>query len=477
MPRPGVTVSLLDVPTGVSVPTNTGTWFAAGLTDKGALGAQLIQSLNDFVTVFGDRQTYSVLYDAVDLFFREGGNRVYISRVVGPTPTYGTRNLLDAGAAISLVVTANGPGAWSANYKVAVVAGTGGGTFKIQVTDAANVVLEDSGDLDDNNAAVLWANGSKYIRLALGASANDPAVVAPTALSAGTDDRGNITDTQWANALALFSSDLGPGQVSAPGRTGSAAWTQLTGHALNNNRVAILDSQNIATVATLQSDAEGINSRFAAMFAPWVVIPGLVTAAGSLRTAPPSGLIAGLIARNDPTVGTNRPSAGVYGASQFVSNLSQNSWTDTERASLNGSGVNVIRRFNGIRVYGWRSTADPVSDTNWLDFANVRLYMQLIAEFNQIGENFVFDEIDGLNGTTIGGFRAGLGGVCAQHYNQRELFGDTPEQAFFVDTTTPNTTATLAANELHAVVNVKMAPMAEWVQIQVVKRQLSEVLA
>lgn len=474
MPRPGVDVTLLDIPGSVSLPTDTGTAFVAGLSDRGPVLPTLIQSLSDFVTVFGDRQTYSVLYDWMDLFFREGGNQCYVSRVVGPAATVGTHNLLDAGAAISLVASAIGPGAWSANYKVAVVAGSVAGTFVIQVTDANNVVLEDSGNLVDQNSAIVWARSSKYIRLALGPSALIPAVAAATALSAGNDDRLNITDAQWQTALDVMTSDLGPGQVCEPGRTTTTAYNQLIGHANTHNRVAILDLPDSPTIATLESGIGALDARFAAAFAPWIVIPGLVQS--TTRTVPPSALIAGLIGKNDNALGTNQPSAGNAGVSSYAIGVSQPAWSDTDRAALNIAGVNVIRNWpSGVRVYGWRSLANPTTDQNWIDFGNARLFMDISAELAQVGENFTFEDIDGQNGQTINAFHDALAGTLMAHWNNRELFGDTPDLAFDVDTgASVNTLATIANLELHAICYVKMAPFAEYVAIQVVKRSITE---
>lgn len=477
MARPGTVVTLRDTPSVASVPTDTGTWFVTGLTERGPLTPVLVRSLDEFVAWFGGRVAYSVLYDSMELFFREGGNRAYVSRVVGPTPTYGTQSLLDTyggGGTASLTVTANGPGDWSANYKIQVLAGGGAGTFKIQVQDLVGTVLEDSGDLLDNAAAVVWGQTAKYVRIALGPNAADPAIHAATVLSTGTDDRGNIVDANWATALALFTTDYGPGQVSAPGRAVSTGWSQLAAHAVAMNRVALLDMANISTAATLQAAAAAVNSRFSAAFAPWVVIPGITV--GTTRTVPPSALIAGLIGKNDPAIGTNHPSAGRYGQSRIVTDLSQAAWDDTTRQALNGSGVNVIRRmFQGIRVYGWRSTTNAVSDANWIAFGNARLYMELVAELNEMAENFVFEEIDGQHGTTIGAFHDGGAGVVKQHFDDGELFGETSEEAFNVDTgPSVNTLVTIAAQELHMVVAVKMAGMSEYVAIEVVKRQISE---
>lgn len=473
MPRPGVDVALLETPGSVvTIPTDTSTAFVVGLTDRGPLGANLILSLDDFVRKLGDRQAYSVLYDWMQTFFREGGNKAYVSRVVGPSATSGTINLLDTDSAVSLVATAIGPGDWSANYKVGVAAGGASGTFAIRVTDDDDNVVEDSGDLIDVNAAVLWSAGSRYIRLALGASALDPDPVSPSSLSTGTDDRNNITDTSWLNALNLFSVDLGPGQVVAPGRTTTTGHSQLIDHAESSNRVAILDLTDSSSSSTLISNVA--TSRFAAAFAPWILIPGLVT--GTFRTVPPSAVICGLVARNDPSLGANHAAAGRFGLSNYAVGLSQPAWDDSTRTALNSSGVNVIRQlFGTITVYGWRSTTNAVSDSNWIDFGNARQFMKLSAELDQVGQNYLFEDIDGQNGRTIGGFHDALAGVLMEHYNTGQLFGATPDAAFQVDTgSSVNTLETIANLELHAICYVKMSPMAEYVLIQIVKRSVEE---
>lgn len=472
MPRPGTDVTILNTPGAISLPTDTGTAFIEGLTDKGPLSPQLVLSLNDFVAVYGDRQSYSYMYDALDLFFREGGNRAYISRVVGPGATSGTLNLLDSNSAISLVVTAIGPGSWSANYKVGVT-DEGSGNYSIQVYDVLNNVLEDSGTLVDEVSAVAWSQFSRYIRIALGVSALNPAPASATALSAGNADRNNVTDAQWAAALTRFTSDLGPGQVLAPGRTTTTAYNQLVAHAESNDRVAILDLPDTATVGTLEGALSSITSRFAAGFAQWLKIPGI--ALQTTRTVPPSAGIAGLIARNDPVVGPNQPSAGKYGAFAYATDLSQPDFSETDRTALNNSKVNVIRRFKGIRVYGWRSTVDPQADSNWVDFANARYIMGLTARLKEIGENYMFDEIDGQNGTTINGFHDALAGECLKDFNSRQLFGDTAAEGFDVDTSPAvNTLDTIANRELHAIVYVRPGTFAEWIPIQIVKRLINQ---
>lgn len=477
MPRPGTVVTLLDTPGTVSIPTDTGTWFAAGITERGPITPTLIMSLSQFVDVYGKRQSYSVLYDSIEEFFREGGNRVYIGRVVGPAATVGTLNLSDGAAATSLVASAVGPGAWSSGYKVTVYAATGG--YGIQILDANNTVLEDSGTLADQLSAVQWSKFSNYIRITLGASANNPVAAAATALSAGGDDRASITDTQWQNALTSFTADLGPGQVSAPGQTTATRHSQLVTHAVDNQRVALLDLTDSANSSTLIGNLPVYSgdTRFAAAFAPWIIIPGVTSS--STRVVPPSAMIAGMIAANDPTLGVDAASAGNQGMSRYAIDVTQPSWDDATRESLNDAGVNVVRRMAGsIKNYGWRSLANPVTDVGWLDFGNSRLYNGLAAELNQIAEQFMFEDIDGQNGETVNALHDSLAAALLVHYATGDLFGDSAEDAFVVDTGPGvNTLQTIANLELHAVVQVRMSPFAEFIAIEIVKRQTSDPIA
>src|SRR5215472_7157762 len=471
--RPGVNVTLRPSPSTLGAPTDTGVWFAVGLVDAGPTKPTLISSMSDYTNNFGQRPSYSVLYDALDVYFREGGAHAYVVRVVGPGAVTASKNLLDAGAAVCLVASALGPGASGNNISVGVRAGQAGGSFVVFVV-VGGVEVETSPDLADPPTAILWAQNSANIRLSAGPSANDPAVIAAAALTGGNDDRGNITDAQWQAALDSITSDFGPGQVSCPGRTTDVGHTQLVTHAGNHARVAILDAPDTATVATLLTSA--INARagmqkFAAMFWPWLTVPGVVS--GSTRSVPPSALIAGLIGRNDSSgMGPDQAAAGDNGVSLYTTALSQPALSDTVRQQLNGGGINVVRSmFGTFRNYGWRSLVDPVAEQTWVNFGCARLYMGIAANAQSLGEGCMFDKI---TTTTIALFNGALTGLLQGYYNAGDLYGATPDDAFYVDTgSSVNTPQTIANHELHAVLNVRMSEFAEMVQIEVFKQPIT----
>src|SRR5215831_5528347 len=437
--RPGVYISQRATPPPRSAPTDTGVWHIVCLADAGPLGPTLVQSMADFERIFGLRQSYAAMsYDSLDVFFREGGGSAMMNRVVGPAAASATKNLLDGSAAISLVATAIGPGAYYNAIKVGVRAGSAGGTVVIFIQDANSVEVEASPDLATQQAAQLWGQYSNYIRLSIGVSTNLPAVAAAAVLAGGADDRNNIVDANWASALALDTPDKGPGQVSAPGQTTSARHLQLLAHAAANRRIAVLDAPDTSTAATL---------------------------------------VAGLIARN-AGLGPASPSAGDLGISLFATALSQPAWDDPTRQTLNNGGVDVIRlMFGQVRVYGWRTLVDSTADPTWANLGGSRTFMAIASDASVIAEAYVFDKIDG-QGKLMSSFSGALSGMLLDYFNNGYLYGGDPNEAFFVNVGNQvNTPTTLANNELHAVLNIRISPFGEFVQVEIVKRAITEAVA
>ena len=477
--RPGVEIDILTSPQPSALPADSTTWFVAGECDAGRTDKPIqVNSITDFINKCGNRVSYSVLYDAIDTFFREGGYQAYIARVVGPGATQGTLNLLDATAATSLIVTALGPGTSSTNITVAVLAGSQSNTYQIQVLYNGSIV-EQSPDLFTQQDAVTWAEAnSNYVSIAVGAATDNPQTGgAAAALSAGNDDRANITDTQWANALALFTKDYGPGQVSSPGRTTDTAHEQLLTHAANFMRTAILDGADTPTANTLETAATAAttagNGQYGGMFAPWVVVPGVVS--GTTRTVPPSALVAGSIARSDPEHGPGAPAAGNNGIAQFAQSVSQPAWDDTTRDALNTKGVNVIRYVNGqVKIFGWRSLANPNVTPGWVGLGTTRYLQNLAYRCWNIGQSYLFQLIDG-QGRLISRYAGALAALLMSDYNAGEIYGSSPSDAFTVDAgPTVNTPSTLSQNMLIANIAVRPSPMAELVKIQIVNVPITQ---
>jgi hypothetical protein len=492
--RPGVNVTTRENAPPSTIPTDVGTGFMVGITEAGPLtpsGRDLVQNMDEYTAKYAPTgRTYTqgiTMHDSAETFFNEGGNRLYVGRVVGPAAATAVKALNDSGAAIALNVAANGPGEWGNDIQVVVNTTTqdpniSAGNFRLIVKRVSTgEVFDSSPDLLDNTAAVAWSSGSSIIKITAGVSLLDP-VAGSFTLAGGANDAAAITNTQWETAINNVSAALGPGILTVPGATTTAIQVAAAKHAQTRGRVVFLDGPDTATAATLVAAVKTIvdnslkRSRYAGMFAPWLNVAGL--APGTVRKVPPSPVVAGAFARNMANgLSANEPAAGENGKVRSALGLTQ-LYSDTDRQTLNDNGINVVRDVYGVvKVYGWRSTADPAVDISWVNLGNSIMHRQIVAEAGAVGERFVFKQIDG-QGRLASQFGGALvGEVCMPMFLNGSLFGEDPDDAFKVDTgPSVNTEATAANNELRAVIAVKMSPFGEEVNIEIVKYLVTETI-
>lgn len=291
----------------------------------------------------------------------------------------------------------------------------------------------------------------------------------------------DATDAALTTALATFARDLGPGQVSAPGRTAPAQQLALAVHAEQNNRIALLDGPNTAVLATLTAAATiaGITQnqeRYAALFAPWVTVPPAPGTAN--RTVPPSPIVAAAMATRDAEgVTPNQPAAGILGISNQGLDVTQN-YAEVDRTTLNANGVNLLRNIYGdVRIFGYRTLADPTTDPDWKNLANARLFMAIQAQADAVMDRYVFRQLDGQR-LVISEFGGALTGVLLPFWEKGSLYGASPDTAFKVDVgENVNTDATIENGELHANIALRASQFAEEVILELVKVRTTEAVA
>jgi hypothetical protein len=470
---PGPDVQIIDhAPPSAGV-ADTGTAFMVGLADRGATTGPLaagdvVSSLADFTARYGARQSYSLLYDAVEAFFAEGGARVYISRFAGPAAVRAAANVPVSSSKFS--ATAKSVGAWGNNLTVSVSSGV------ITVKENGTVV-EVSPVQADATAAAAWSTASKYIDIAVLASGalTDATNVA---LTGGADDRTNATDTQRQAALDRFVKALGPGQVLLPGDTRGQAHALIAAHALANNRFALGDAADTPTAATILTAAATDRAlgrdqaRHLQLLAPWLTAPGVST--GTTRSIPPSAVQAGMVARSDAATGNpNRAVAGRNGISRFATAVN-NTYSDADRSSLADAGVTVLIPVdNTIQTYDDVTLVDPALDPEWLGAGGNREVMNIVTKAFAVAAQHMFNQEDGP--VELSGFGGDLAGMLSREKQNRALFGATNDDAFSVNVgPTVNTPSTIQARQLRAVLGVKISPNARQVIIQLTNTPLTE---
>lgn len=192
------------------------------------------------------------------------------------------------------------------------------------------------------------------------------------------------------------------------------------------NRVAVLDTPpglNAQQVKAWRNEITGYDSKYAAMYWPWVKVMDPVQGKGVF--VPPSGSVAGVWARNDDTRGVHKAPANevIRGAMALELNI-----TKGEHDQLNPDGVNCIRSFpgQGIRIWGARTLS---SDPEWR-YLNIRRLFNFVESSILGGTNWVVFEPndpklwDSVTRTVTMFLRT--------VWRSGALFGRTQAEAFFV---------------------------------------------
>jgi phage tail sheath protein FI len=169
-------------------------------------------------------------------------------------------------------------------------------------------------------------------------------------------------------------------------------------------------------------DDTNYDSRFAALYYPWVNVNG---PDGKALAVPPCGHIAGIYARSDNERGVHKAPANeiVLGASDAVAPI-----TKGEQDVLNPMGVNCIRSFTGrgLRVWGARTLS---SDPAWR-YINVRRLFNYVEKSIERGTQWVVFEPN--NHDLWARVRRDVGAFLLGVWRDGMLFGTTPQEAFYV---------------------------------------------
>lgn len=480
-PAPGHVVTIGERAASPIAAASTSNGFLVGVCERGSVTEPIKTiSLADAVDRIGDRVAASPhLYDAIDCAFREGASVVYVGRAVGAEADTAEATAEDGEGKDTLLFTAKSPGAWGNGLKLKLTLAGGNVTIVVEEDGA---VVESSPALGTNPEIVEWAKGSAYIDAKDISAENESAGDAKTQtleMAGGKDDVAGVSTTQIEAALDTFTRDLGPGQVAAPGFTTEAIHKALLTHAGETNRRALLDDPAESTAAELVSHAtvlRGATAKFGCLLGSWAIVPGV--SIGTSRKVPYSGIQMGLIARSEAEGNNpNRAAAGPRGTSRYATGL-VTTFTDAEREDLQEAGVIPAILVRGVvTTFGNVTLVNQTTEPNWQSFSASRLVMAVAAAAGEVLESYDFEQIDG-RGYIFKQLQGDLSGAaCMPFYLDNALYGQTPEDAFFVNTGPDvNTPTSIAAEEVKAQIGIRVSPSATFLEVEVVKVPTTEAL-
>ncbi|MBH1939178.1 phage tail sheath family protein [Streptomyces sp. AV19] len=192
------------------------------------------------------------------------------------------------------------------------------------------------------------------------------------------------------------------------------------------NRVAIIDPLPDllpSEVHDWRQNEAGFDSKYAALYYPWVKVADPNTGKGVL--VPPSGHVAGVWGRSDAARGVHKAPANevVRGALDLPLQV-----TKGEQELLNPVGVNCIRSFpgRGIRVWGARTLS---SDPAWRYLNVRRLFNYLEDSIFQGTQWVVFEPNDERLWAAV---RRNITAFLLNEWRNGSLFGSSPSEAFYV---------------------------------------------
>jgi len=256
---------------------------------------------------------------------------------------------------------------------------------------------------------------------------------------AGKDDGKKGDKKAPASKASLYiGKDNGPGtrtglkalediedvnMVCAPGQTDPAIQDAVLSHCENMRyRFAILDCPETIEKGGVDKLPKPRDSKYGAYYFPWVEVydPNK----GNVFQ-PPSGYMAGVYARSDGERGVHKAPANelVRGALGLKYTI-----TRGEQDILNPKGINCIRDFpnRGIRVWGARTIS---SDASWR-YVNVRRLFNMVEQSIELGTQWVvFEPNDQRLWKRI---TRDISAFLMRLWRQGALFGQTPEEAFYV---------------------------------------------
>ncbi|MFE6922883.1 phage tail sheath C-terminal domain-containing protein [Nocardia sp. NPDC057663] len=271
-------------------------------------------------------------------------------------------------------------------------------------------------------------------------------------------------DAALANLRALQDVSL----VALPGVIDATTQMKVVGHCTElTDRVAILDgapdNDPLKPDGPLRKQRSELSSKsgFGALYWPWITVPDPQDST-KLFAVPPSGHVAGLIARTDGQRGVhkapaNEPVVGAVGLGFVLDS--------TQHGVLNNLNINALRVFPGRTrplVWGARTITD---ETPWRHL-NVRRLMSFIEDSIVAGTNWaVFEPNDKALWKRL---ELSISEFLTRVWQSGALFGATADEAFYVKIDDElNPPASRALGQVFGEIGVAPVHPAEYVMFRV----------
>jgi phage tail sheath protein FI len=460
---------------------STSTAGFVGQTERGPTHPTLVTSWQSYYRWFGgyiDRppNTSAAVFlpYAARGFFDNGGQRLFIARVVG---TGSSKAVIDLG---DIKIQAIGEGIWGNNVLISVKPASivdpnnpnpiTQNWFRIQVayyrdaipdpfvdpTDPTQLgnkdrrepdVFEDYDNLSavstDSNFALSVINASSRLIVVTACTARPADVAFPTHLDSGITVAAGIdeyldaqqVDPELKKGLAGLSGIREISLVAAPDEVviGNLKEKIIESCEATKDRFAVVSvDERVADFTPLRPPRD---TSYAGFYYPWIRVLATHTPEGH-RTIPSQGHVTGIYARVDVERGVHKAPANEVVRGILTRDLAGNkkplefTLSKRDQDILNPRGVNVIRDFRSdgrdIRVFGARTMT---SDSMW-KYINVRRLFIFVEQSIDRGTQWAVFEPN--YEQTWSAIRTSITAFLRTVWRNGALMGTTQDEAFFV---------------------------------------------
>ncbi|GAB4367323.1 MAG: phage tail sheath subtilisin-like domain-containing protein [Elainellaceae cyanobacterium] len=462
---PGVYIE--EIPSGVRTIVGVATSITVfigralrGPTDE----AVRIQGFTDFERSYGGLWIKSPLGYMVQQYFLNGGTDAIIVRSV--------KNAEKGKATVGgLALEAANPGEWSTKLKATTTIATKDddpAQFNLEIFQQPDDPDEDpvkvetflnlsTDPLSPRFAPQVLEQGSSFVRV----DGDPPANVTEAnrvAFAGGTDGEEPGYDPEYTNSLDLLDKvDLFNLLCIAPRNRdenvaddngGKALLSAALAYCKKRRAMLIVDPPSSWTnVRNAQTDAENpegflgpYRDENAIVYFPQVIVSDVLKE-NRLAAFPPSGVMAGVMARTDAQRGVWKAPAGIDTTLSGVAKLSYK-MTDLENGLLNPLGINCLRSFPVYGTVAWGARTLEGADrlaSEWKYIPVRRLTLFLQESLYRGTQWVVFEPNDEPLWSQI---RLNIGAFMNNLFKQGAFQGKTPRDAYLVkcdsETTTQN---------------------------------------
>lgn len=430
----------------------------------------LVTSWSDFIRKFAKGMPMPFIKEdflaySVYGFFQNGGNRLYIVRVVdsGAKKSTGTLTLDDE---TNLTFTAIDEGDWGNGLVVDIKSQPKTSGFVVTVKLNDNILetfVVSNGEDSPSYYVDVINNSSENIRVEGKGLLKEGTVN----LTSGVQTYASVNDNDYQKAIKNMS--MVTERISAmaiPHVTSTATIKALADYCQLKDIFPVIDSPFGNDTETEISYRDGIQGEVGAIYYPNIKVVDPLSSRGALKLCPVSGHILGLMVNTDVARGVQKVPAGegcvIKGAVALEKHM-----TDDDIDKLNPIGVNclVARPNKGIIPWGARTIS---GDPKFRYISDIRID-QLIRQSCLEGTRWaVFEPNDAKLWLKIS---TALKGMLQTLYENGVLVGATPNEAYYVKCDKDlNPQASIDRGEIVAEIGYAKNRPAEFVIIRMVQK-------